>query len=287
VRTRVKQYVSSAFAHVQPGLLDGTPFRLGDNDSGDAAAFVRATKFIGSRDAVEEFVPCGMHPLAASVGFDKVATLVTPVSKLRVPLPKFVVVRKDDEDDVLFLCRVELEAEGIMGSYTCPEHDACVANLRNRGRLNWVFEFVEVAYGHRPAPGTEEFTEASKKGGWMLLERIWANTEVASARPVKQTKKAMFCPAMTVTITGTSVGASGSKVVVDTKKTTMLARKRRIPAIGVMAEASSSESQVSSPHGQTAPDSMPEIVSMPEPHGLSPQASVPDTAYRAVPRASL
>jgi hypothetical protein len=55
-----------------------------------------------------------MHPLAPSVGFDKVATLVTLVSKLKVPLPKFVAVRKDD---VQFLARVELEAEGIMGSY--------------------------------------------------------------------------------------------------------------------------------------------------------------------------
>jgi hypothetical protein len=232
-------------------------------------------------------VPCGMHPLAAGVGFNKVATLMTPVSKLRVPLPKFVVVCKDDEDDVQFLSRVELEAEGIMGSYTCPEHDACVANLRNGGRLNWVFEFVEVAYGHRLAPGTEEFTEASKKGGWMLLKRIWANAEVASARPVKQTKKAMFCSATTVTVTGTAAWASGSKVVVGTKKTMMLAQKRRIPAIGVMAEASSTESQESSPHGQIALDSMPEIVSMPEPHSLAPRASVPDTASRTEPRASL
>jgi hypothetical protein len=89
-----------------------------------------------------------------------VATLVTPVLKLRVPLPKFVVVRKDNEDDVQFLARVELKAEGIVGSYTCPEHDACVANLRNGGCLNWVFELAEVAYGPRPEPGTEEFTDA-------------------------------------------------------------------------------------------------------------------------------
>jgi hypothetical protein len=98
--------------------------------------------------------------LAAGVGFDKVATLVTRVSKLRVPLPKFVVVHKDSEDDVQFLARVELEAEGIVGSYTRPEHDACITNLRNGGCLNWVFKLVEVAYGPRPEPGTEEFTEA-------------------------------------------------------------------------------------------------------------------------------
>jgi hypothetical protein len=137
------------------------PFDCGDDDSGDTT--FRATKFIEGRDAVEEFVACGMHPLAAGVGFDKVATLVTPVSKLRVPLPKFVAVHKDDEDNVQFLTRVELEAEGIVGSYTRPEHDACVTNLRNGGRLNQVFELAEVAYGPQPEPGTEEFTGPSKK----------------------------------------------------------------------------------------------------------------------------
>jgi hypothetical protein len=45
-------------------------------------------------------VACDMHPLAAGVGFNKVATLVTPASKLRVPLPNFVAIRKDDEEDV-------------------------------------------------------------------------------------------------------------------------------------------------------------------------------------------
>jgi hypothetical protein len=109
---------------------------------------------------VEEFVACGMHPLATGVGFDKVATLVTPVSKLRVPLPKFVAAHRDDEDDAQFLARLELEAEGIVGSYTRPEHDACVMNLRNRGHLNRVFELAKVAYGPRPEPSTEEFTEA-------------------------------------------------------------------------------------------------------------------------------
>jgi hypothetical protein len=112
---------------------------------------------------VEEFVACGMHPLAAGIGFDKVGTLVTPVSKLIVPLPKFVVVHNDDEDDVQFLARVELEAEGIVSSYTLPEHEACIMSLRNGGPLNKVFELVEVVYGPRPEPGTEEFTEASKK----------------------------------------------------------------------------------------------------------------------------
>jgi hypothetical protein len=54
-----------------------------------------------------------------------------------------------------------------------------------------------------------------------------------------------------------------------------------------MAEASSTESQESLPYGQTTQDSMPEIMSMPEPHGLSPWASVPDTVPRAQPGAFL
>jgi hypothetical protein len=62
------------------------------------AAFVRATKFIRGRDAVEEFVACGMHPLAVVVGFNKVATLMTLALRLRVPLPKYDAVYKEDED---------------------------------------------------------------------------------------------------------------------------------------------------------------------------------------------
>jgi hypothetical protein len=81
-----------------------------------------------------------------------------------MPLPKFVVVRKDDsEDDVKFLARVELEAKGIVGRYTRPEHGSCIANLRNVGCLNRVFELAGVAYKPRSELGTEELTKASKK----------------------------------------------------------------------------------------------------------------------------
>jgi hypothetical protein len=67
-----------------------------------------------------------MYPLATGADFDSVAMRTTPVSKLKMSLPKFVVIRKDDnEDDVQFFVRVELEAEGIIGSYNKLEHDAC------------------------------------------------------------------------------------------------------------------------------------------------------------------
>jgi hypothetical protein len=61
----------------------------------------------------------------------------------------------------------------------------------------------------------------------------------------------MFYPVATMTALGTATGASSTKVVAVTKKTVVPAQKRCIPTIGVMAEASSTESQESSPHGQT------------------------------------
>jgi hypothetical protein len=78
---------------------------------------------------VEEFKARGMYPLAADAGFDRVATHMTPVSKLKVPLLKFTTIHKDDnKDDVQFLVRVELESE----------HDPCLAHVRNGGRLNHI-----------------------------------------------------------------------------------------------------------------------------------------------------
>jgi hypothetical protein len=71
------------------------------------------------------------------------------------------------------------------------------------------------------------------------------------------------------------------------KKVVMPTQKCHIPAIGVMAEVSSIESQESSPHSLAAQDSLPKNMSMPEPHDLSPRASVPYIVPRAELRASL
>jgi hypothetical protein len=152
-------------------------FNYANDNSGDVA-FVQASKFIKGRDAVEEFIACGMYPLAVGVNFDRVATRMTPVSKLKVPLPKFTIVRKDDnEDDVQFLAWVELEAESIIGSYT-KVLVASLAHVRNRGRLNHVFELARVAFGPHAMPGTDEFTEAVRK----------RNLDAAGTNPSKRLK---------------------------------------------------------------------------------------------------
>jgi hypothetical protein len=38
------------------------PFECGDDDAGDVA-FVKATRSIGGRDAIEEYMACGLFPL--------------------------------------------------------------------------------------------------------------------------------------------------------------------------------------------------------------------------------
>jgi hypothetical protein len=201
-----------------------------------------------------------------------------------------VAIHKDDEDDVQFLVRVELDTEGVVGSYTRPEHDTCVASLRNEGRLNCVFELVGVAYRPRLVPGTEAFTEASRKRkmdvtGKTPVKRVEAprkkkgepvkvvvplgktslkrpsDEEVTSARPVKQSKMVVPNPAVSMTVTRVAVGASGSKGVASVKKVATPVQKRRIPTMRILAEASSAESHESSPHGQTPRDALPEIVS--------------------------
>jgi hypothetical protein len=86
------------------------PFDCADDDSGDAA-FVKATKFIRGQDAMEEYLACDVYSLSASVSFEGVADGVTPVSRLKLPLSKLEVVHRDDEDDIQFLARVELDAE--------------------------------------------------------------------------------------------------------------------------------------------------------------------------------
>jgi hypothetical protein len=85
--------------------------------------------------------------LSAGVSFDGITDGVTPVSRVKLPLPKFCTVRSNAEDDVQFLARVELEAKSVVAGYSHPEHDACVASLPNIGQLNHVFELAGVECG--------------------------------------------------------------------------------------------------------------------------------------------
>jgi hypothetical protein len=131
------------------------------NDDLSDDAFVWASKHIRGWDVMEEFIVCNVWPLAAGISFEQVKVGVTPISKLKVPLPKFAVAREDDEDNAGFLAKVEKEARVLVGSYTRPEHEAC-AILPNNDRLNRVLELAGVAYGPRPTPVSAEVLKKMK-----------------------------------------------------------------------------------------------------------------------------
>jgi hypothetical protein len=125
-------------------------------------AFIWASQNIGGRDAVEEFVSCGVWPLCASVDFEQVKVDLTPVSQLKVPLPHFPLRHENEEGDLQFMARVEQGIRNIVGGYTCMEHEACIASLLNNDCLNHVLKVVGVGYGPCPVPISTEVLKKRK-----------------------------------------------------------------------------------------------------------------------------
>jgi hypothetical protein len=85
------------------------------------------------------------------------------VLKLRLPLPKFPIVRLPDETNDHFRARVELAIENVMGRYARGEHDVCIMSVPNEGRVNRVFKHAGVPYGPCSEPRSEASKEAAKK----------------------------------------------------------------------------------------------------------------------------
>jgi hypothetical protein len=54
-------------------------------DNANVTSFIEATSIIGSHDAVEEFLACGLWPLSEKFGFE-VEMKDTPLSKVVVPM---------------------------------------------------------------------------------------------------------------------------------------------------------------------------------------------------------
>jgi hypothetical protein len=73
-------------------------FECTDNDSGDLA-FIRATSLNGVRDAVQEYLACGMFPLSANFSFAEIVDGETPVSKVTLPLPEVLLIKLQGESE--------------------------------------------------------------------------------------------------------------------------------------------------------------------------------------------
>jgi hypothetical protein len=286
--------MSALMFHTKPSIENS-----GEDLSDDA--FVWVSKCIGGRDVVEEFVSCGVWPLATGASFKHVKVDLTPISKPKVPLPRF-----PGEDDVGFPARVEQEARVIVGNYTCTEHEACIVGFQINGRSNRVLELARVAYGPLPTPVSAEVLKKRKADatGNVLAKRPkvpekkrikptkvtmahvkgglkWSSyTDISSANSAKLSKSVVpHAIASAAAARGSKnvssasgskagVGGPGSKTMPEVKMAAPSAKKYIIPSIGDLAAISSEGTHESSLHGQT-----PEVQSRAEPwgHSLEPR----------------
>jgi hypothetical protein len=245
-------------------------------------AFVWASRNVRGRDAVEEFMSYGVWPLAADVSFENVKVDLTPVLKFKIPLPRFPLCHKDEEDDARFLARVEQGARSL----PCQSSQTQLLESCARGGGS----------GLRASPGAH-FRRGSK-------ERKADATVTASAKRLKVPKKkgadparnfgarasggskrpsgATVVPAQSVKLSkgivpraiasaaatritpklsgpGNLLDASGSRAgdgglscttMPGTKKGATSTKKRIILAIGALAAISSEGTQESSPHDE-------------------------------------
>jgi hypothetical protein len=77
------------------------PFECPDVNVGDVT-FIKATRTIGGRDAVEEYMAHALYRLSASFSLSEIVNGETPVSKLAVPMPKFPIARILEETNDSF-----------------------------------------------------------------------------------------------------------------------------------------------------------------------------------------
>jgi hypothetical protein len=79
--------------------------------------------------------------LSAGLDFGEDLDALTPVSKVVLPLPKFVIVKPDGKSDEQFVAKVAEQTDKLIGRHTWKEHKACCAQIPN-ARINRVFEVV-------------------------------------------------------------------------------------------------------------------------------------------------
>jgi hypothetical protein len=144
------------------GFVTEPTFQCPDDDTHDVA-FVRATSTIGSREAMEEYMVCGLFPLSATFSLGEVVEEETPVLKLVVPMPTFPITNLPDEMNDNFVAMVELAVANVTGRYASGEHYVCITTVPNGGQVNRVFEQANVPYGPRLEPRSEASKEATQK----------------------------------------------------------------------------------------------------------------------------
>jgi hypothetical protein len=118
--------------------LNDAPFECCPENA-NVAAFVEATSIIGGRDAVKEFLACGIGPLSNSCSFE-VETKETPLSKVIVPMPKVTPAIGAKENGSTFETRIVNATNLLIDKYNVVEHNA-YTGLRH-GCLNHILSWL-------------------------------------------------------------------------------------------------------------------------------------------------
>jgi hypothetical protein len=81
---------------IELSFITDPPFECPDKEVSDAA-FVKASRTIDDRDAMEEYVACGLLPLSTSFGLGEVVDREVNVSKLLIPMSDLLVAGLPEE----------------------------------------------------------------------------------------------------------------------------------------------------------------------------------------------
>jgi hypothetical protein len=102
--------------------LTEVPSSCGPEDA-DVVAFVKVTSLIRGRDAVEEFLACGLWHLGEQFGF-RVEMKESTLSKMMVMMPLITAAIGEWESEAKFVARVKNAMNLLVGKYIIVEHKA-------------------------------------------------------------------------------------------------------------------------------------------------------------------
>jgi hypothetical protein len=126
--------------------------------SASTSAFFQATHVITTRDALEEFVAADIWPCQPRWGSWAFKVQKLPRLDYEVRSPKFNVKRPNGKTDKEIVTEVERKVVQMIGNYTHKEWECTQKILKHQGRVNRVFDEMNVSFPPRLIPST-----ASKK----------------------------------------------------------------------------------------------------------------------------
>jgi hypothetical protein len=120
--------------------------------SASTSAFFQASHVITTRDALEEFVTADIWPCQPRWGSWAFKTQMLPGLDYAVRSPKFNLKRPDGKTDEEIVDEVEKKDVQMIGNYTHKEWECAQKILKHQGRVNRVFDEMNVSYPPRPRP---------------------------------------------------------------------------------------------------------------------------------------